>query len=70
MKKGGYVVSKGEKETPDALLIATGSEVQLAVDSQQRLKEKGIDVHVISIPSWDRFNAQSDAYKMKSSRQT
>jgi len=47
VKKGGYVVSKGEKETPDALLIATGSEVQLAVDSQQRLKEKGIDVHVI-----------------------
>src|SRR5699024_1062179 len=63
VKKGGYVISEGEKETPDALLIATGSEVQLAVASQQTLKEKGIDTNVISIPSWDRFNAQDDAYK-------
>src|SRR5699024_5299651 len=63
VKKGGYVISKGDKETPDALLIATGSEVQLAVASQQTLKEKGIDTNVISIPSWDRFNAQDDTYK-------
>src|SRR5699024_10376569 len=59
----GYVISKGDKETPDALLIATGSEVQLAVPAQQTLKEKGIDTNVISIPSWDRFNAQDEAYK-------
>src|SRR5699024_8152918 len=63
VKKGGYVISKGEKETPDALLLATGSEVQLAVASQQVLKEKGIDVNVISLPSWDRFNAQDETYK-------
>ncbi|HLR40749.1 MAG TPA: transketolase [Virgibacillus sp.] len=63
VKKGGYVISKGEKETPDALLIATGSEVQLAVAAQQTLKEKGIETNVISIPSWDRFNAQDEAYK-------
>jgi len=63
VKKGGYVISKGEKETPHALLIATGSEVQLAIASQKALKEKGIDVNVISMPSWDRFNAQDDAYK-------
>src|SRR5699024_9736785 len=63
VKKGGYVISKGEKETPDALLIATGSEVQLAVDAQKALAEKGIDVNVISLPSWDRFNAQDEAYK-------
>jgi len=63
VKKGGYVISKGEKETPDALLLATGSEVQLAVAAQQTLKEKGIDTSVISIPSWDRFNAQDEAYK-------
>src|SRR5690625_976785 len=63
VKKGGYVISKGEKESPDVLLIATGSEVQLAVAAQQALKEKGIDTNVISIPSWDRFNAQDEAYK-------
>src|SRR5699024_5426223 len=63
VKKGGYVISKGDKETPDALLIATGSEVQLAVAAQQTLKEKGIDTNVISIPSWDRFNVQDKAYK-------
>ena len=63
VKKGGYVISKGDKETPDALLIATGSEVQLAVASQKALKEQGIDVNVISIPSWDRFKEQDQAYK-------
>lgn len=63
VKKGAYIVSKSEKETADALLIATGSEVQLAVASQKELKEKGIDVSVVSMPSWDRFNAQDDAYK-------
>jgi len=63
VKKGAYVVSKSEKETPDALLLATGSEVQLAIASQQALKEKGIDVSVVSMPSWDRFEAQDEAYK-------
>lgn len=63
VKRGAYVVSKGEKEVPDALLIATGSEVQLAVRSQAKLKEKGIDVSVVSMPSWDRFEEQDADYK-------
>ncbi|WP_174613416.1 transketolase [Virgibacillus ihumii] len=63
VKKGAYVVSKSDKETPDALLLATGSEVQLAVKAKDALKEKGIDVNVISMPSWDRFNSQDQAYK-------
>ena len=63
VKKGAYIVSKADKETPDALLLATGSEVQLAVASQKALKEKGIDVSVISMPSWDRFNQQDEAYR-------
>ncbi|MBP1968012.1 transketolase [Virgibacillus natechei] len=63
VKKGAYVISNSEKETPDALLLATGSEVQLAVDSQKALTEKGIDVRVVSMPSWDRFNAQDKAYR-------
>ncbi|MBY7143578.1 transketolase [Virgibacillus sp. NKC19-3] len=63
VKKGAYVLSNSEKETPDALLLATGSEVQLAVASQKALKEKGIDVRVVSMPSWDRFNVQDKAYQ-------
>ncbi|MUK90735.1 transketolase [Ornithinibacillus sp. L9] len=63
VKKGAYVVSKANKETPDALLIATGSEVQLAVKAQEALKEQGVDVSVVSMPSWDRFNEQDASYK-------
>ncbi|WP_404452721.1 transketolase [Virgibacillus necropolis] len=63
VRKGAYVVSKGEKETPDALLLATGSEVQLAVSAQKELKEKDIHVNVVSMPSWDRFNEQDKAYQ-------
>ena len=63
VQKGAYVVSEAEKETPDAILIATGSEVSLAVEAQKALKEKGIDVSVVSMPSWDRFNEQDEAYK-------
>lgn len=65
VKKGAYIISNSEKETPDALLLATGSEVQLAVESQKALTEKGIDVRVVSMPSWDRFNAQEKAYRDK-----
>jgi len=63
VKKGAYIVSNSEKSIPDVLLLATGSEVQLAVKSQVELKEKGIDARVVSMPSWDRFEAQNEAYK-------
>ncbi|MEW9676151.1 transketolase [Lentibacillus sp. L22] len=63
VKKGAYVISKATKDTPDALLLATGSEVQLAVEAKETLQAKGIDVSVVSMPSWDRFEQQDDAYK-------
>lgn len=65
VKKGAYVVSKTDKETPDALLLATGSEVQLAVKAKTELKKKGMDVNVVSMPSWDRFNQQDKSYQHK-----
>ncbi|SDJ70484.1 transketolase [Sediminibacillus albus] len=65
VKKGAYVISPATKETPDALLLATGSEVQLAVKAQKELKAKGYDVSVVSMPSWDRFKNQDKAYKEK-----
>ena len=63
VKKGAYIVSPATKEKPDAILIATGSEVSLAVASQEKLKADGIDVSVVSMPSWDLFEKQDDAYK-------
>ncbi|WP_286231592.1 transketolase [Neobacillus mesonae] len=63
VSKGAYVVSPATKETPDALLLASGSEVSLAVEAQKVLASEGVDVSVVSMPSWDRFEAQSQEYK-------
>lgn len=63
VKKGAYVISKSEKETADALILATGSEVQLGIEAQKVLKNEGIDVSVVSMPAWDRFEEQSSQYK-------
>lgn len=60
--RGAYIISK-EKEKLDAILLATGSEVNLAIEAQQALSEKGVDVRVVSMPSWDRFEEQPKAYK-------
>ena len=63
VSKGAYVVSPATKDQADAILLATGSEVSLAVASQEKLKAEGIDVSVVSMPSWDLFEKQDDAYK-------
>jgi transketolase len=63
VSKGAYVVSPADKETPDALILATGSEVSLAVEAQKALASEGVQVSVISMPSWDRFEQQSQDYK-------
>lgn len=63
IKRGGYVVSDSKNGTPQAQIIATGSEVQLAVKAQAALAEEGIDVRVISLPSWDLFEKQDKAYR-------
>lgn len=62
VRKGAYVVSKA-KEEAEGILIAAGSEVSLAVEAQARLAEEGIHVNVVSMPSWDIFEKQSDEYK-------
>ncbi|BCG57859.1 transketolase [Paenibacillus sp. URB8-2] len=63
IKRGGYVVSDAKNGKPQAQIIATGSEVQLAVKAQAALAEEGIDVRVISLPSWDLFEKQDKAYR-------
>ena len=62
LKKGAYVVSK-EQNKAQFILLATGSEVSLAVSAQKLLLEKGIDVRVVSMPCWSYFDRQDAAYK-------
>ena len=62
VKRGAYVVSDGEGE-PDAILLATGSEVSLAIEAQKELAKENINVRVVSMPSWDRFEQQDESYK-------
>lgn len=63
VSKGAYIVSPSGKDVADAMLLASGSEVSLAVDAQKALASEGIDVSVVSMPSWDRFEAQTKEYK-------
>ena len=62
VEKGAYVLSPAQEEA-EGLLLATGSEVQLAVSAQKVLREKGHDVAVISMPSFELFELQSEDYK-------
>lgn len=61
--KGAYILEDSAKETPDAILIATGSEVSLAVEARAELLKEGIDVRVVSMPCMDLFEEQSAEYK-------
>ncbi|BCJ96970.1 transketolase [Anaerocolumna chitinilytica] len=61
--KGGYVIAPSEKEVPDAIIMASGSEVEVSVLAKEELKKEGIDVRVVSMPSTDLFDLQSNEYK-------
>lgn len=63
VQKGAYVLSPQKGKQPAGILIATGSEVNLAVEAQAKLAEEGIDVSVVSMPSFDLFEKQSAEYK-------
>ena len=62
-EKGGYVIDAATKAVPDMILIASGSEVSLAVDAKAELAKSGIDVSVVSMPCMDIFDKQSKEYK-------
>lgn len=61
--KGAYVISSSKKDIADVILLAAGSEVSLAIEAQAALAKDGIDASVVSMPSMDRFEAQSAEYK-------
>ena len=62
VRKGAYVISKA-KETPIAQIVATGSEVDLAIDAQKELEKQGIYVDVVSMPCFRLFDMQEESYK-------
>jgi transketolase len=62
LEKGAYVLSK-ESKSPDLILLATGSEVSLILQAQEKLEAEGISTRVVSMPSWELFEKQSDSYK-------
>jgi transketolase len=62
IKKGGYII-EDSLEPPDALIIATGSEVHLALAAAQQLKEEGKNIRVVSMPCCERFLAQDKLYQ-------
>src|SRR5260370_14669407 len=63
LAKGGYVLADAADGKPDVLLMASGSEVSLCVDAYEQLKKEGIKARVISLPSWEIFEQQSEEYR-------
>ncbi|MCQ4207340.1 MULTISPECIES: transketolase [Streptomyces] len=61
--KGGYVLVEASKATPDLILIATGSEVQLAVEARETLEAEGVATRVVSMPSVEWFEEQDQGYR-------
>ena len=64
-EKGGYILRDAENGKPDVILIASGSEVQYAVEAADLLKEKGLAARVVSMPCMDLFDMQDEAYREK-----
>ena len=63
LARGAYVLADAPGEKPDVLLLATGSEVYLCADAFERLSKEGIKARVVSMPSWDLFEKQDQAYR-------
>jgi transketolase len=63
VKKGGYIIAKENSDQPELILIASGSEVSIAVDCKNKLEENGISTRVISMPSLETFRKQPNTYK-------
>lgn len=63
LEKGAYILKEGHRAENDLILIATGSEVSLAMEAQAQLALEGISARVVSMPSWEIFDAQSKDYR-------
>jgi transketolase len=63
LQKGGYTLADAPGGKPDVLLIGTGSEVQLCVAAYEKLTAEGVKARVVSLPSWELFEAQPQSYR-------
>jgi len=63
VKQGAYVLADADDGKPEVLLLASGSEVSLCVDAYEQLKTEGIKARVVSMPSWELFDDQEEAYR-------
>jgi len=63
LAQGAYVLADAEGGKPDVLLLASGSEVALCVKAYEQLKQEGIKARVVSTPSWELFEQQSQEYR-------
>lgn len=63
--KGAYILKDSKKDIPDVILMASGSEVEFIYKAAEQLLDKGIDARVVSMPSFELFDGQSQEYKEK-----
>ena len=63
LAKGAYILAGSNDQRPDVVLIASGSEVSVALDAYEKLAAEGVAARVVSMPSWDLFEKQSQSYK-------
>ena len=63
LHQGAYILDDAENTKPDIILLATGSEVQLIVAAKERLAAQGVAARIVSMPSWELFAAQPQAYR-------
>ena len=64
LRRGGYVLrDPSDKREPEVILIGTGSELQLAFGAAEKLEAEGVATRVVSIPCWERFELQEQAYR-------
>ncbi|GET23315.1 transketolase [Prolixibacter denitrificans] len=61
--KGAYVLSKEKGDAPDAILMGTGSEVSIALEAQEKLRDMNVDARVVSMPCWELFREQDENYR-------
>jgi transketolase len=63
LQRGAYVLAEPPKRKPDLLLIASGSEVHIAIEAAVKLEQKGISSRLVSMPSWELFDMQPESYR-------
>src|SRR5262249_33970501 len=63
LTQGAYVLADAQDGAPEVLLLATGSEVSLCIDAYEQLRAEGVRARVVSMPSWELFEQQSQEYR-------